>query len=176
MDNAVKSSDASLVSNMAKPTTISPGQLKGLRAVATLEFSKGIAAIVLAFWLVSILKTDIPGRAVDAAMRILDLLHVAPGGRFATRLLSRADALKADEVAKLAAIGFGYSVVRFAEAYGLWNARAWAEWFALLGGAAYLPLEIYEIIRHATWVRWTVLIVNVAIVIYMAYVRMTAQE
>jgi uncharacterized membrane protein (DUF2068 family) len=154
-------------------TSKPPAHIKGLRSVATLEFSKGVGAILFACWLLSLSKTDVPDRAGDAAVRVLDFLHSAPGGHFAIRLLSLAASLTPRKVVKMAFLAFGYGMVRFLEAYGLWNARAWAEWFALLGGAAYLPWEVYEIVRRATPFRWGLLIVNVIIVIYMAYVRMT---
>ncbi len=40
-----------------------------------------------------------------------------------------------------------YSAIRFAEATGLWLEKQWAEWFALISGCLYLPIEIYELAR-----------------------------
>ena len=62
-----------------------------------------------------------------------------------------------------------YSVVRFVEAYGLWLQKQWAEWFAVLTGGMYIPVELFEMIRKTTWPRVTVLSVNVGIVSYLAY-------
>ena len=67
-----------------------------------------------------------------------------------------------------------YATVRFVEAYGLWKARAWAEWFALLSGAMYLPWEIIELLRRPTHVRWAIFVINLMIVIYMLYFRISA--
>ncbi len=64
-----------------------------------------------------------------------------------------------------------YAVVRFVEAYGLWHLRGWAEWFAIISGAVYLPLEIYEIFKKPTIFRFSVFILNLAIVLYLIYVR-----
>jgi len=68
-------------------------------------------------------------------------------------------------------MAFLYSVVRFVEAYGLWYLKAWAEWFAIISGSIYVPIELYELAKHATLVRATVLIANLAIVIYLVYLR-----
>ncbi len=46
-----------------------------------------------------------------------------------------------------------YSGARSVEAYGLWFERRWAEWFALISGAIYLPVEIYELRRHVTEIK-----------------------
>jgi len=60
--------------------------------------------------------------------------------------------------------------LRFTEAYGLWKARTWAEWVALVSGALLLPVEIRELMRGITWLRSALLIGNLAVVIYMIYV------
>jgi uncharacterized membrane protein (DUF2068 family) len=60
------------------------------------------------------------------------------------------------------------SVVRFAEAYGLWNDRRWAAWVSALSGGAYLPIEAYELSKGLSWFRVAAAAVNVAIVGYMA--------
>jgi uncharacterized membrane protein (DUF2068 family) len=64
-----------------------------------------------------------------------------------------------------------YSGLRFAEAYGLWKARAWAEWIALISGAIYLPFEIRLLAHRVTLFHVAVLIVNIAIVLFMFYLR-----
>jgi uncharacterized membrane protein (DUF2068 family) len=76
----------------------------------------------------------------------------------------------------VAAAGVGYSIMRFLEAYGLWNARAWAEWIALISGALYLPFEIYKLIYRVNWFHVVVLTINVAIVLYMGYLLKTGKS
>ena len=61
-----------------------------------------------------------------------------------------------------------YSTVRLVEAYGLWNQMQWAEWFGLLSGGMYIPMEVFEVSRELTWPRITVLVVNVGVVAYLA--------
>jgi uncharacterized membrane protein (DUF2068 family) len=76
----------------------------------------------------------------------------------------------------LAALAFLYAVVRFVEAYGLWRMRVWAEWFAIIAGSVYLPVEIYEILRRATWMRGIVFLTNLLIVAYLVYVRLLSRR
>jgi uncharacterized membrane protein (DUF2068 family) len=89
--------------------------------------------------------------------------------------LNLADNVTDAKLWALAAGAAAYSIVRFVEAYGLWNARAWAEWFAMISGAVYVPFEAYELIRRPTLIHVAVLLVNVGIVLYMLYLRMSAQ-
>ena len=64
-----------------------------------------------------------------------------------------------------------YSGLRFAEGYGLWNAKAWAEWIALVSGAVYLPFEIYKLAHRVTPLHAAIFLVNLAIVAFMFYLR-----
>ncbi|NDH52090.1 MAG: DUF2127 domain-containing protein [Betaproteobacteria bacterium] len=60
-----------------------------------------------------------------------------------------------------------YCGIRLAEAYGLWYAKAWAEWLAALSGAIYLPIELFELYQGATWLGLAVLLLNVLVVAIM---------
>jgi uncharacterized membrane protein (DUF2068 family) len=65
-----------------------------------------------------------------------------------------------------------YATFRLVEAYGLWRMRAWAEWFAILSGAIYLPIEVQSLIRHTSFLREAVLLTNVFIVAFFMYRRL----
>jgi uncharacterized membrane protein (DUF2068 family) len=64
-----------------------------------------------------------------------------------------------------------YATVRFIEGWGLWHRRVWAEWFALLSGALYLPWEILRITERPDWERVGVLVINIGIILYMLLIR-----
>ena len=76
----------------------------------------------------------------------------------------------------VAAVAVAYASLRFTEAYGLWKARAWAEWIALISGALYLPFEIYKVFHRPNPFHFTVLGLNLAVVIYMAYALKTEDK
>ena len=73
-----------------------------------------------------------------------------------------------------AAGALAYSIVRWVEAWGLWNRRVWAEWFALLSGALYLPLEFAKLVERPSALHIAVISVNLAILLYMARIRWRA--
>jgi len=139
-------------------------RLQALRSVAMFEFAKGVLAIVA----VAALHWLDPGDLADTFLRVL---HVSPDRHFAHFLLSMADRLSNIRFWHLALGVSCYSGLRFAEAVGLWRARAWAEWVALVSGAIYLPLEVGAILRHPTIFHAAVLIINLAIVVFMFYLR-----
>ncbi len=142
----------------------------GLRAVASFELAKGLIVLLLGFGAVSLVHKD----AWDVAETVLKTLHVNPDHHYAQVFLNLADNVTDARLWALAAGALAYSVIRFVEAYGLWLERVWAEWFALFSGALYVPFEAYELARRPTLVRLGVLLINLCIVFYMLYLRVSA--
>jgi uncharacterized membrane protein (DUF2068 family) len=46
----------------------------------------------------------------------------------------------------------------------------------MISGAIYLPFELFEFARKPDWVRLAILLVNLAVVLYMVFLRMQARE
>ena len=146
--------------------------LRALRTVATLEFLKGLLVVCLGFGLITISRKDLS--VSDIAESLLYFFHIDPGRHLCQVFLEAASRLDDANLVAAAMVAAIYSLARFIEAYGLWNARVWAEWFALLSGMIYLPLELYELHRKVTPIRLALLLVNIAVVAYMAYLRLPA--
>ncbi len=138
----------------------------GLRAVASFEAFKGIAVILL-----GIILLIYHSHAEDLAEAMLDHLHIDEDRRIGQLLLHAASQVSDARLWTIAGAALTYSTVRFVEAWGLWHRRIWAEWFALLSGAMYLPWEILKVAQRATAERVIVLAINVIIVFYMLYIR-----
>lgn len=142
----------------------------GLRTIAILEAVKGLFALLVALALLNNRHKDFG----EAASNLVRDLHINPEWHYGRIFIEAADNLESGEVWKIASVAFGYSAMRIVEAYGLWKRRVWAEWFALISGAFYIPFEIYEVILRRSWLPWTLLSVNVLIVAYVAYIRSAA--
>jgi uncharacterized membrane protein (DUF2068 family) len=148
----------------------SGANLQVLRAVATFELTKGLIVLLAAGGIVLLMHREDPW---DVADGLLHLLHISPDHHFAQAFLEWADALTESKVWTVAAVAGAYSILRFAEAYGLWYARTWAEWMALISGALYLPFEIYKVIYHPSLFHASILVINLAVVSYMIYALKT---
>jgi uncharacterized membrane protein (DUF2068 family) len=148
-------------------------RLAALRTVASLELAKGLVVLLLGFGAVSLVHKD----AWDVAEAVLRFLHVNPDHHhYAQVFLNLADNLTDAKLWAMAAGATAYSIIRFVEAYGLWRERSWAEWFALISGALYVPFEAYELVRRPTPVHAAVLLINLVIVFYMLYLRLSAHK
>src|SRR6202451_3158874 len=120
------------------------GSLPVLRMVASLELTKGMIVLLAACGVLLLIRREDPWDIADGLLR---LLHISPDHHFAQVFLDWADSLTETKVWAVAGVAVGYSLLRFVEAYGLWYARAWAEWIALISGTLYLPFEIYKLVH-----------------------------
>jgi len=141
-------------------------QRRVLRAVATLEFCKGIFVVVMGVCALALLHKDVWLKAEI----LLSRLHVNTDRRFAQIFLDFADTITDARLWAAVRFAFAYAALRFTESYGLWKGRTWAEWVALISGALLLPWEVRELMRGLTVLRCALFIVNLAVVLYMLYV------
>ena len=138
----------------------------GLRAVATFEAVKGLLVLALAVALIAV-----HNQIEDFAEELLYHLHIDFDHRWAQAVMHGASKLSDMRIWTVLTVAFSYAAVRFVEAWGLWHRRVWAEWFALLSGALYLPPEILKVAERVSWERISVLAINLVIVLYMLEIR-----
>lgn len=141
----------------------------GLRGIALLEAAKGLLAILVAIWLVSLLHKDIQNVAEHLLHFLHKIFRLNPDGRLARSIVRGARRVTPGNLHLWIGGTLLYSVIRFVEAVGLWLEKQWAEWFALISGSLYLPIEIYELAHHATPIKWVVFATNLLIVAYLAW-------
>jgi uncharacterized membrane protein (DUF2068 family) len=137
---------------------------RGLRAVALFEASKGLLVLLAALILFAFMNKDVQ----SLAERLVGHLHLNPDRNIPNILSVAFFRLTDGHVSLLGFLAVLYSSMRFIEAYGLWFERHWAEWFALVSGSAYLPIEAYELAKGITWFKIGLVSVNIIVVLYMA--------
>lgn len=149
-----------------------PSHIKGVRAVATLELTKGIAVALAGLGVFTLRHKDIWGITES----FLEFFHVNPYHHYVgifINLIYRVSDMHLWKIALAAAV---YVTLRFIESYGLWRMRPWAEWLAIASGCIYIPFEIEDIVRHPNYLRLLVIVINVAIVLYMMMLRLEAAK
>jgi uncharacterized membrane protein (DUF2068 family) len=138
---------------------------KTLRAVALFEAAKGVLVLVGGFGLLSLG----PKAIQQFAYHLIAHGHLNPAAHYPRIFIKLLDQATNTHLLFIAAGAVVYSIVRFVEAYGLWHGRRWAEWFAALSGAIYVPFEIMELNRQLSWLGFIALFMNVVIVGVMLY-------
>lgn len=144
----------------------------GLRAIAMFEAAKGLGGLLLGFGMLGLLHRDVEA----AADSLLVHLHVSPDRRVSHALLHAAAHMTDARLWGIAVGAGAYTCLRFTEAWGLWHRRTWAQWFALLSGAIYLPWEFVELVHRPNWLYVIFFFGNVAILLYMIFIRTQARQ
>jgi uncharacterized membrane protein (DUF2068 family) len=148
--------------------TTSGATVAGVRAVALFEGAKGVLVLIVGFGLLALVHRD----AQRVAEAFVAHLHLNPARHYPRIFLRVASRLDSTRLVLLACGAFAYAALRLAEAYGLWRMRPWAEWLAIVSSGLYLPLELFELLRHANTLRAFVFFTNTLVVCGLLYVRL----
>ena len=103
-------------------------------------------------------------------------LREDPHDLLATLLIGFLPQVSRSALLTLALISAAYLVLHVIEATGLWSGQLWVEYLVLVETAAFLPYEVYEIARGATWFRLAIFIMNLLIVYYLARRRLRPNQ
>ncbi len=134
-----------------------------LRSIALLEAAKGLLAFAAACGILSLRHTDLHA-ATDAFL----LRHGIDPERHYTRLFIESVAKATNHHAgQIATLACGYALIRLAEAYGLWQGKHWAEWFAVISAGIYLPLEFQHFAHRVTLLNTSVMLINITLILYL---------
>lgn len=139
--------------------------LNGVKTVALFEAAKGGLVLLAGCGSFALLHHD----AQHAAERLVRHFHLDPASHHPRIFLHLAEQATPAHLWLLAAGAFLYAILRFAEAYGLWLERLWAEWLAIVSGGIYLPIEVWELWKGITWPRVVLFTVNLSIVVYLGW-------
>lgn len=133
--------------------------------MALLEAAKGAVVLLAGFGVLSLVHRDVQ----HVADVIVHHLHLNPAKHSPRIFLNAAARLTDARLWWLVAGAAAYSTVRFIEAYGLWRLRAWAEGFAALSGAIYMPFELWRLAHGGKLVAAIAFAINTAVVAFMVY-------
>jgi uncharacterized membrane protein (DUF2068 family) len=145
---------------------------RGIRVVAVFEALKGVLVLSAGLGMLSLVHHDLQA----TAERLVRHSHLNPARHYPRIFIDAASHMNDSRLRSLAALAFLYATVRFLEAYGLWQMKVWAEWFAIIAGSLFLPVEVYEMFRRATGMRGIVLLTNLLIVTYLVNVRLLSRR
>jgi uncharacterized membrane protein (DUF2068 family) len=147
-------------------STSNPRQV-GLKAAAVFEALKGLLVILAGLGLLAFVHRD----AQAFAERLVLNLHLNPARHYPRIFIEAAGRLTDARIWLFATGAFAYSALRFAEAYGLWRARPWAEWIGIVSGSVYLPVEVIALVRRPTIFKAALLVLNALLVAYLSVIR-----
>lgn len=147
--------------------------LEELIVIRAIALERGIHVIFFAVLAVILLFVEIglPALKRDAEL-ILPVLEQTRGGhQYLSRWLTEITRLDGNHVWVLAAMAAGYAVLEGVECFFLWRGKRWAEYLTVIATAAFLPLEIAEIVDGVSVIKVLALLVNLAILVYLVWTK-----
>src|SRR3984885_169982 len=142
-----------------------------LRLIAVFKFLKAAMLIALGVGAFRLLHKDVG----DVVEHWAEALRIDPANRFVDAVLAKASNLHPLQIKKLGLGSFLYATLFLAEGTGLWLQKRWGEWLTVIITRSLVPIELYEIPRHSTYMNLEVIALNIGIVIYLIHHIRTEQ-
>jgi uncharacterized membrane protein (DUF2068 family) len=139
----------------------------------------GFFKLIKAGMLVALGLWALTGRHEPHTHTLAHLAHwtgAFSGRELVQRALARLLSLDVRVLHELGVASLVYAAIFLVEGIGLLAKRTWAEWLTVGVTASFIPLEIFELGRHATPAKLAAVVVNVAIVAYLARRRLDARK
>src|SRR5216684_2222544 len=136
---------------------------RGLRLIAAFKLLKGLALLALGIGALQLLHQDV--EAIVAHW--INIIQVDPHSHYMHLLLAKLSILDDRRLKELSVGTFIYSAIFLTEGVGLALAKRWAEYLTIISTASLLPLELYELAKHASVAKGLALVINLAVVVYL---------
>jgi uncharacterized membrane protein (DUF2068 family) len=134
-----------------------------IRLIGLLKLFKGVLLFVSGIGLLKLLHKDVG----DVATQWINTLHFDPDNRHIHSLLIKASLVNPRQLRELSVGSFFYAALLMTEGTGLLLVKRWAEYFSVIVTSSFIPLEIWELLKHFTAAKVLVIALNVAIVVYL---------
>ena len=130
-----------------------------------------IKALVLIALAIGLLVAGEKGWLAMWAEYAQDQLNLAAGRGIIVQLLLRLLVFIGNfsQVNVVAIAAIAYALIEGTEGVGLAMRRRWAEYLTVIATGLLIPYELYEVIRHLTLFKVGALLLNLAVVGYLAY-------
>lgn len=141
------------------------GHDPGLATIALFKFAKAalLAAGAVAAWGLTNPQFHV---ALDAWA---DALPIGFSEHLIRKGLALVSGVPAYRWKQLEFISIGYGCLLATEGAGLWLQMRWAEYLTVLSTSGFMPLELIEVIRRPTPLRFMILTGNLIVVLYLVY-------
>ena len=93
--------------------------------------------------------------------------HIDPGNRYLNAAIAHTTGITDRKLEALCVGTFVYAAVFATEGIGLLMKKRWAEYLTVVVTTSFIPLEIWEMTRHASAPKAITLVLNVAILVYL---------
>ncbi len=132
-------------------------------AIAIVKLVKGLLLFLVGIGALSLIHKD----AAEVFTHWARVFQVDMHRKSIQRWLIELGLVKQRDLALIVTTTFIYSALLLTEGVGLLMEKVWAEYMTTFITATFIPIEVYELVRHMTVIRACVLATNVIIVAYL---------
>jgi uncharacterized membrane protein (DUF2068 family) len=139
-----------------------------IKVIIVERIAKAIVLIALAIGLLTAGRSGLLTQWADYAH---DQLNLNAGNNLILQLLFRLLAYVGNfpHLTALAIVAIAYAILEGTEGVGLAMQRRWAEYLTVIATGILIPYEAYEVIHRVTLFKVGALLLNIAVVGYLAY-------
>ncbi len=138
-----------------------------LVAIGAFKILEGLLFVLLGLGVVRLLHRDIG----DLLLRLATSMRIDPESHLVNLLLEKVQLLTPHKMRLISAGIFLKAGLDFVEGIGLALEKTWAEWLTIGLTASFLPWEIFELVKHFTWVKVGITFLNVLVLLYLVWVQ-----
>ena len=159
----------------ASPTvedSCSPAEKRGLFLVGLFKLAKALFFLAIGAGALHLIHRNLG----DLVMRLVDALPIDPEGRVVSIVMDKADLIDAHDLRRIGAGAFIYAILCLIEGTGLVLRKTWAEYVTVMLTVLGLPLEVFELLHRASWLKAGALLANLLILFYLLWVLKRRQR
>jgi uncharacterized membrane protein (DUF2068 family) len=134
-----------------------------LRLIGLSKLLEGFLILSLAVGVLKLLHHDVAGVVANW----ITALRIDPHNEYIHLMLTKLGVLDDHRLKQISAGSFVYAALRLTEGVGLLLRKRWAEYLTAIATGLLIPVEIHELIVHASLPKGAVLVINVAVVWYL---------
>jgi uncharacterized membrane protein (DUF2068 family) len=149
--------------SMEQKNNLSNSRPLGLFLIGLFKLVKGLLVLALGIGVLKLINKDVDMLFLELITR----LHIDAEHRFIQKVLARLSLIDNHTLEAIATVSLIFASLLLLEGFGLIFQKLWAEYLTVAETAIFIPFEIYEIIRHATVTKVSILTINIAIVVYL---------
>jgi len=140
-----------------------PTRHPGMAIIALLKLAKGVLLLLFGLGLLKLVHAEI----ATLFSLLIESLHLNADSHLIHGLVLKVDALQPHSVLVAGLISLGYAGLMVVEGTGLWLEFSWAAYLTVVSTSLLIPVEVYEIVDHVSFVRVGALLLNLGIVGYL---------
>ena len=137
---------------------------RGLLLIGALKLVKAVGLFIVGFGLLSLLHRN----AAEVVGHVVGFFRLDVHARLIDELLAKLAGIDHRTMRRLGVGTLLYAMVFTVEGVGLLLGKTWAEYLTTGVTVSFLPLELYELVEHPSVTKALLMLINVAVVLYLA--------